>query len=285
MLKNIFEFVKKVARGVGKHSLSDKSASLAYYSLFALGPVLLLFVFVGRFFMEEEEARGQVLSYFGDKLGEDAIPFFANLIDNLVAIETGWVFTVITTGIFIFGIYLFFNFLRRSFFEIFGVDFGKSGDLNKKLVNQAFHVLYASLLFVLLFTILVINIGSSVIYNIAFNLFPEILPTGFLRVMVTLSVFILTTVCFALIYWILSIRSLSFKNAFWGGFLATVMITVLNLLLAVYLAISAAHSLYGFAGTLVAFLIWVYYAGMTIFVGAEAARARSLKGKAGEISV
>jgi uncharacterized BrkB/YihY/UPF0761 family membrane protein len=183
------------------------------------------------------------------------------------------VFSIVTAVIFIFGIYMFFNFLRRSFFDIFGVDLRHSRKLSKKIVNYFFYLNYIVILFVFLLTVLIINVGSPVIYNIVLGIFPNVLPPGVLNILSTISIFILSAVLLGLVYRVLSIHTISFKNSLLGGLWASVMLIFLNIFLSIYVSFSVTHSFYGFAGTLVVFLVWVHYAGFVLFLGAEAAKA------------
>ncbi len=275
MAERLFKFFKRIAKDSGEDFILERSASLSYYALYALGPLLLLSLFVVSIFVEEENARQYIVSYFEGRFGVEAVPFFETLIENLLASETSWLFSIISFFVFVFGIQMFFNSLRRGFFDIFGVDFKRSKNIEKRIKNQVFYILYALLLFLMLFVVLVINMGSPIIYNITSDLFSEIISVGILNILVTFSIFTLSAVIFGLVYKILSVGKIELKSALLGGFLASVLMIILNLALSFYASVGVGHSFYGFAGALVAFLVWVHYAGLVLFIGAEVAKTNS----------
>jgi membrane protein len=56
----------------------------------------------------------------------------------------------------------------------------------------------------------------------------------------------------------------------WVGALATaLLLTVGKLLIGLYVGHSRATTLFGAAGSLAAILVWLYYAGLVLFLGAE----------------
>ena len=56
--------------------------------------------------------------------------------------------------------------------------------------------------------------------------------------------------------------------------IAAVLFTIGKILVGYYIIYSGAASMYGAAGSLVVFLMWVYYSSQTLFFGAELIQAR-----------
>jgi membrane protein len=79
------------------------------------------------------------------------------------------------------------------------------------------------------------------------------------------------SVIFSLVFRCLPKRPTNWKNSFLGGLCTGALFTVGKILIGLYLNQAAIGSAYGAAGSLLVFLVWVYYSSLIIFVGAEIA--------------
>ena len=84
---------------------------------------------------------------------------------------------------------------------------------------------------------------------------------------------IVITLMFAMMYKILPDVNIAWSDV-WVGALATAFLfTVGKLLIGLYLGHASIGSAYGAAGSLVVFVVWVYYSGQVLFLGAEFTKA------------
>ncbi len=77
------------------------------------------------------------------------------------------------------------------------------------------------------------------------------------------------TAAFAVIYKVLPDAEITWKDVWVGALLTAILFDLGRLLLALYVGRSAITSPYGTAGSLVAVLLWIYYAALIFFFGAE----------------
>jgi membrane protein len=77
------------------------------------------------------------------------------------------------------------------------------------------------------------------------------------------------TVMFAVMYKILPDAVVRWSDVWVGAGFTAFLFTVGKTLIALYLAYTSIGSAYGAAGSLVVFLIWVYYSAQIFLVGAE----------------
>jgi membrane protein len=80
-------------------------------------------------------------------------------------------------------------------------------------------------------------------------------------------------------YRILSGGRISWGYVIYGSFIAAVLFTFGKKLLGWYLVYASPASPYGAAGSLVVFLMWVYYSSQILFFGAELIQARRTRHK------
>ncbi len=78
---------------------------------------------------------------------------------------------------------------------------------------------------------------------------------------------------FALIYKVLPDVQLAWKDVWWGAIITGLLFEIGRYLIGLYLGHSGVGSPYGAAGSLVALLVWIYYASLIFFFGAELTQA------------
>ena len=86
--------------------------------------------------------------------------------------------------------------------------------------------------------------------------------------------FVLLTLFFAAIYRVLSGQRIPWGYVWYGSIISPLLFTIGKTLIGLYLAYSSTTSVYGAAGSLVVFLVWVYYSSQIAFFGAELIQAR-----------
>lgn len=85
--------------------------------------------------------------------------------------------------------------------------------------------------------------------------------------------FVIFILLFAMVYKILPDVRIDWRNVWWGSFLTAVLFTVGKYLLGWYVGRGTISSVYGAAGSLIAFLTWLYYSALIFFFGAELTQA------------
>ena len=81
--------------------------------------------------------------------------------------------------------------------------------------------------------------------------------------------FVVVTVLFALIFKVLPDAKIAWRDVWFGAVVTAVLFTLGKYLIGLYLGKAAPGSAFGAAGSVVAFVIWVYYSGLILFLGAE----------------
>ena len=69
-------------------------------------------------------------------------------------------------------------------------------------------------------------------------------------------------------------RRILLRHVVYGAVISALLLTVGKTLIGLYLGYTGTASAYGAAGSLVVFLVWVYYSAQIIFFGAELVQAR-----------
>jgi membrane protein len=84
----------------------------------------------------------------------------------------------------------------------------------------------------------------------------------------TLSLAIVTAL-FALIFKVIPDAKIQWRDVWLGAAVTAALFTIGKLLLGLYLGKAAVGSSYGAAGSIIALVVWVYYAAQILLIGAE----------------
>ncbi len=80
-----------------------------------------------------------------------------------------------------------------------------------------------------------------------------------------------------LVYRVLPAAQVRLRDAFWGALMATLLLSLAKVLLALYVQYSTTQTLYGALGLLPVFLLWLYMVWIAVLFGAEFAAAAAPK--------
>ena len=239
--------------------LPTHAASLAFYALLSLAPLLVLVLWITASLYPV--AQDAVLDQIRDLAGRDAHDVADTVLDN--AREQPDVGSFAGFGsalLLLIGASTVFARLQATLNEIFATDAAHLGGgpvawLRKRVFS--FGVVLA-----LGFLMLVSTLLSTAV-QLAFANVPSVVPV--LGDTLALLLYILV---FALLYHYLPDRRVRWRQALTGGLVTAALFVTGRWAIGVYLARAAPGSAYGSFGSLVILLVWMYYAALIFFTGA-----------------
>ena len=270
-LKEISLEVKEVVGDTIQKAVDDEimvhGAAIAFYTIFSITPLFILIVFLGGIFLSEDIVSQQASDYLGEYLDEAVL---ANLIDYINARgqnQSGLVTTVIAAGTVIFGATTVISQLKITLNKIWNV-----ADIT---INSIWHYLLNRLLafgMIILFSLLLLtSLAAEFVLAIGSTYFSELLPNLQLNIYGIIAQ--LVTLIFAITFFTLIFKILPDVHARWtdvlvGAFVTTILFLIGKLLIGVFFSATGIEAAYRAAGSLVIFIIWVYYNIQTILLGA-----------------
>jgi membrane protein len=254
---------------------STLAASLAYYTLFSLAPLLIIAVAIVGFVYGKEAAEGQIIDQLSDYIGPRTAHFLQQLILRSFTPASGITATVISSGILIYGASTIFSQLRFSLNTIWNVR-----QKNKLSVIEWIKMMAFPCLLVIMsgFVLLASTIVNTLIQTLAMEI-DKALHSSFLIVQAS-SFFIdlgITTVIFALIFKYVSSAIVAWRVVWIGALFTASLFSLLKIFLVFYFSRAAHISIYGAAASLVILLLWLNYTSQVIFLGAEFIRMYSIQ--------
>lgn len=258
------------AKGWSSDNVPRLGASLAYYTLFSMAPVLVIAIAIAGFFFGAEAVRGQIVGQVQGTVGTDGAHALQGLLEGASQRGSGIVALVIGTITFILaatGVFLELQYALNTIFRVKPKPGGNISALVKTRLRSFGLVL--SLGFVLM-----VSLGVSAALSAASNWLGNgiqglSIAWQILNVLVSLGVI---TLLFALIYRFLPDVRLTWHDVWIGSLMTAVLFTIGKQLLGMYLGRSSTTSSYGAAGSVIVLLLWVYYSAQIILFGAELTR-------------
>ena len=239
-------------------------AALAYYTLLSIAPLLILVVTIcGLVFKNSAEAG--VLQQTTDVMGPAAARMLGGILDNAHHVGSGIFATLIALVTLFFGASGVFMELRASLNTIWEVPprlaSGWRGAISQRLVS--FGMVLA--LGLLLLASLLLSTVLAVVQKFASGYLPAAIVGETLNFLVSTAAL---AILFSFVFKFVPERRLSWRVISTGGAVTAILFSLGKTLLAIYLSTAGVGSAYGAAGSLVAFIVWVYYSAQIFFFGA-----------------
>lgn len=235
-----------------------QSAALAFYALLSLAPLLLLLLWLTA--SAVPSARDALIRQLGLLAGGEAQRVAATVLDNAsqrpdTGSVAGW-WSIVLLSV---GATAVFGQLQNALNRIFRTDATKLPGLPAWLRKRVFSF---GLVFGLGFLLLV-SMTVNTALQLLFGRMEWLLP-----VMASVATWLVYALGFALMYHYLPDRHVRWRRAVGGGAFTAALMLAGRAVIGWYLERSDPGSAYGSMGALVITLVWIYYAGLIVFIGA-----------------
>ncbi len=238
--------------------LMTQAASLSFYALLSLAPllVLLLWLTASLYPPAQQSLLEQIQQLAGPSAASVADTVIRNASDRPdVGSLAGWW----STALLFIGATVVFAQLQGALNLIFRTDAQRLNGLMAWLKKRVFSL---GVVLAIGF-LLVVSMVATTALQVVFARLPSLLP-----VLGYSTTLLLYTLAFAFFYHYLPDRRVAWRQAFLGGAITSLLFAAGRYLIGLYLAEAAPGSAYGSMGALVLLLVWIYYASVVFFVGA-----------------
>jgi membrane protein len=242
-------------------------AALAYYTLLSLAPLLIVVVAIAGLVFDKTTAQAQVLLEVKNLAGESGVRAVQMLISNARQPGSGVFATSVAMVTLLFGASGVFIELRDSLNSIWDAPTPKSSAIRQVIWQR---LVSFGMVLALGFLLLVSLIVSTVI-SILERYFTSLVPLHFAvagEIVNFVISLVAVAVLFGLIFKFVPDVPIDWREVVIGAVCTALLFSVGKALLALYLTTLGVGSTYGAAGSLVAFVVWVYYSAQIFFFGA-----------------
>ena len=269
------EFFKKLPKvllatfkGFGEDNGLKLSASLAYYTVFSIGPLLLLLMSLVSIFYGGEAIRGKIFDELNGLLGASAAAQIQEIIKNITfSGKTNFALVASIATLFIGATSVFIE-IQDSLNMIWKLKAkpkkGWLAFIKNRLLSSS---LIISLGFLMIVT-LVVNGAIEALMDVIRRYFDSVAEI-LLYVLNLVVTFVVITVLFGIIFKFLPDAKIKWKHVRTGAIFTAILFMIGRYLIGLYIDQTATESTYGAAGAIVVLLVWIYYSAVILYIGAE----------------
>jgi len=243
------------------------AASVAFYAIFSLAPLLVLAVAIAGLVFGEQAAQGQLTAQIEQWVGSAG----AEAVQTMLASAGqpgggGIVATIVSLALLFYGASKVLLQLQKALNRVWNVRPDPEGGLREVVRKR------------LMGFVLVLGIGVFLIALIALSTFLGNIETlvgnvpGGASIWMVLNFAIqvaLITVLFGAVFKYIPDVEIAWSDVWRGAGLTALLFVLGQFALSLYLSTASVGSAYGAAGSLVALLAWIFYSTQILFLGAE----------------
>jgi membrane protein len=276
VMTNTWKIFKQAVEEFLNDNCIKLSASLSYYTIFALGPMLIVIISFAGIFLGRDAVEGKLYSQIKSLIGSEAAIQVQSMIANLQQSDQTVVAAIIGVVLLILGATGVFTEIQGSINYIWSIRAKPKKGWLKFITNR---LISFSLVISCGFILLV-----SLIINAIMELLNEKLQIYFKSVTIVVFyilnwvlIFAIITALFAIIFKVLPDATIKWRDAFVGASFTALLFMLGKFLISLYIGKSNVGLTYGAAGSIIVILVWVYYSSLILYFGAEFTKIYSIR--------
>lgn len=268
LAKTTWGLLKTTYHEFDKDNAIKLSASLSYFTIFSLPPLLIIIMYISSFFYGKEAVAGRFFVQINQMVGNEAALQIQETIKN-IELSNNNVFAAVFGGIMlIIGASGVFAEIQSSINFIWGLNAKPSKGIMKFVKNRMLSFSMIAVASFLLLVSLMVNTVMDVINARLVVYFPDI--TVYLFYVLNLVIlFITTTILFSIIFKTLPDGRIDWRDTLIGSSFTSLFFMIGKFAIGFYLGNSSIATVYGAAGSIIIILVWVYYSAIILYFGAE----------------
>ncbi|MEP0766676.1 MAG: YihY/virulence factor BrkB family protein [Fimbriimonadia bacterium] len=265
-MRGFAQVLSQVVRRWRSDALPHHAAALAFYTLLALAPLLVVLLAAVGYVYGFEETQARVVEGVSLRIGEDAGRLVHRILSG-VGVHTGGVLT--TAASLLVSLFAASNVFYQAKFSIDTIwrvgrtTWGAAQVAKKRLLSAALVFCAASLVLCWL----ILDATVRLLREWLSDWLPSwLLHRGFAEPIIT---WFLVTLMFAILYVTLPPERIGMRHVWAGAAIGALLVATGQRLLLWYVEVAGVQSAYGAAVGPVLVLLWVYVSSLAFFLGGE----------------
>jgi membrane protein len=251
-----------------RHKSQWIAAAVAYFTIFAIAPLIIVVVEIAGIFLGEHRAvLNELYGYLSSTAGPSAAQGIQSIVSSTleqrkagtIAQIVGWiVFAAAAVGLF--------SSLQEALNTVWDVT------PEKKTILETIKGRLLSFGMVLCVAfVLLVSLGLNSVLTVASAAMAQVFPAfpSLMKVADFVVSFALITAMFALLFEYLPECRIAWRDVWLGAAVSSLLFVIGQFLLGWYLGRAGISSSYGSFGGLVVFLLWTFYSAQILLIGAE----------------
>lgn len=274
-MKSFWRIARQAALEFVNDSGMKLSAALAYYTIFSIGPVLVIIISLAGLFYGREAVQGRIYYQINGLVGNSAALQIQEIIQNIEKSQLSASGAVIGVIVLLIGATGVFTEIQDSINYIWSIKAKPKRGLVKLVINR------------LISFSLIISFGFVMLVSLIINAIVDVLQGQLERIFDSATIYIfqgvnylllfaIISLLFAIIFRVLPDATIRWRDAFVGAAFTALLFLIGKFLISFYLTHTDIGVTYGAAASFVLLLLWVYYTSVILFFGAEFTKVYTL---------
>jgi membrane protein len=259
----VWTVAKEAAGNWSSHKDARQGAALAYYSVFSLGPIIVIAIAVAGFFFGHDAVSGQVASSIKGMMGDTGAKAVEAMLADAGRPRKGLVATLLGLGALLFAAIGVVVQLKDALNTVWEVEETSGSGIWHFLRNYVVSLAAVLALGFLLMVSLLVTTALAALGNIVGG------EHGVLHFVSVLVSFLVIPLLFAMMFKWLPDAAIDWYDVWLGALLTAALFEIGKFAIGFYIGKQGLESTYGAAASIVVVLIWVYYSSQIILMGAE----------------
>ncbi|MEO5997201.1 MAG: YihY/virulence factor BrkB family protein [Chitinophagaceae bacterium] len=273
-VKTIFSFLKDVISNFSDDKVLKYSASLSYYTVFSIAPILIIIISIAGIFFGRDAVQHQIAGQISGMVGDEAATQIQSMIGNTHKSGNNVFAGIVSTVILVIGATSIFGEIQDSINSIWGLKSKPKKGLIKMVINR------------LISFSLIISLGFIAMVSLVLDLAVKILsdymgriPGAGVYFVETLNYilnFVVISFMFSVIFKVLPDAKIKWGDVIKGAIVTAILFIIGREVISFYVAKNNFTTVYGAAASIVIILVWVYYTAVILYFGAEFTKVYAL---------
>ncbi len=276
IFRKFYDILIEAGNEFGDDHATKLSASLAYYTIFAIGPLLLVIITLMDFFYKKPYVTSSIFEKLGGVIGVSGAAQLQSILENISHQNKTTLFGIIGGLVLAFSATGIFTEIQSSINYIWSVRAKPKRSWLKYITDR------------LLSFVLVLGLGLLMFVSLILNLLIDLLNSRLDRFLGDADIvllkganiglmYLVVTFLFWIIYKVLPDAKISWLDALIGAAFTGVLFLIGKFLIGYYLGITKSINAYGAAASIILLLTWIYYSAMILYYGAEFTKVYAMK--------
>ena len=269
-MKSVWDMIKQTALSWNDINAPQLGAALAFYTMLSIAPLLVMCIGIAGMVFGHDAAQGRVVAQIQGLVGYEGGQAIQSVLAHAAKLSSGIAAMSVGVLLLLFGASSVFGQLRDSMNLVWGVKNSTTSGL-MGLIKYRF-VSFAMIIGVgfLLLVSLLFSAAAAAAGKFVGGYLP--VPEAVLHAANYVISFVAVTLVFALMYKVVPEVRIEWEDVWIGAAVTSALFSLGKFLIGIYLGKASIGSAYGAAGSLVVFLVWVYYSAQIFLMGAEFTR-------------
>lgn len=243
------------------------SGAIAFYAMLSTAPLLVMALYVARFFTSEKLARTALLENLTHYVGESGAHTLDTLMDRVSRPGTGW-HGVLAGAVLVYASTRLFGEIETALDHLWTLPEPESTSFLKNLRREVLRRLFNFALVLatgfILIALVIMKLAFTAVsmkLGIATPLAWTLMEGG--------GSLLISTLLFAAVFRLLPSAKFPWRQALLGGGVTALMFSAGTYAISAYLAHAEIVQTYGDAASVVVLLLWVHYSAQIFLLGAS----------------